>query len=116
MRKILGWLVIVGILLIAVTLVRNIAHAQYTNTQHIVGVESQDRHAIPVMVFWHTDSLKVTSVGWVDIKGDSLLIIKDIADDGDARNFTAIPKSAVDSVSLLKPVQTAIFKKPPIGG
>lgn len=110
MRKVLGWLVIIGLLLLVVTFVRNVAG------QSIRGVESQDRHAIPAMVFWHTDSLKVTSVGWVDIKGDTLLIIKDIADDGNARNFTAIPKSAVDSVSLLKPVQTAVFKKPPIGG
>ena len=104
MKKLLAWLVILGILLIAATLVRNIAHAQ-----QIVGVP-QGRHAIPAMVFWHTDSAKITSVGWVDITKDSVIIIKHIRDDGEANNMLTIPKSAVDSISLLKPVQTAVMK------
>ena len=105
-KKALAWVVILALIILAVRLV---------SAQAIRAVP-QGRQAVPAMVFWHTDSAKITSVGWLDIIGDSVIIIKHIRNDGEANNMLAIPKSAVDSISLLKPVQTAVLKKPPNGG
>lgn len=103
MKKALGWVFIIAMLILIVRMV---------SAQAMRAMPQQARHSCsPAQVWWHTDSLKVYSVGCVDFRKDSLIIIQSISNDGEPHDARLLLKPMVDSIALLQPVQKAVMKR-----
>lgn len=104
LKKLLMWWVVIALLFLTVRVVIAVA------------MESQtDRRAIPAVVFFHKDSAMATYIGWVDIVGDTVVVFMGIQNGRAVGGLVKGHKSQVDSIVLLRPVQTARMK-PRVGG
>lgn len=101
LKKALGWVVIVAMLVLVVRMV---------SAQAFKALPSQTRTALPAVVFFHKDSVQANYAGWVDIYGDTVVVFMGIRNGKPTGGIVYGLKSQVDSIILLAPVQTARMK------
>ena len=96
MRKVLAWLVIAALLIVVVRVVM---------AQEFQPI-AREQECIPVAVGWTADSTRITSFGCALFKGDTLVLVHHIVNDG-AGAYTLIMRQQVREMYRLvvvKPV------------
>jgi len=99
MRKALVWFAILALLIVVVRIVKAQA------------IEALGNHCSPAIVEWKQDSLEVFSVGCVDFRRDSLIIIPHLIG-GNAIGAVIVQKPQVRKVTLLREGESATLNPP----
>ena len=103
MRKAITWFIIAILLVITIGIVRNIAHAQ-----QIVGV-SQSGRCLPSEVYFKADKGQGDAYGCAIVRNDTIIIFTLLINQTPAQAIL-VPKANVDSITLLRPTQTAVMR------